>query len=224
MRTILDVGGGSGALARDLQQRGFEVECVIPSAFLAEKCREKLRAGTPVHESTLQGLELGRTFDLVLFSESFQYVRPISEALDKCQSLVRPGGHLLICDCFRKDQPGRAPIKGGIRWSQFREELLGRPFQQVVDIDMTPGIAPSFDVFADMLQNLALPVSHVVADYVSSNYPLTAKILKWKFKSRLRKVEQRYFSGEISAETFSHWKSYRLMVFRSEAADSSAPA
>ena len=36
---ILDVGGGSGNLALKLLNNGYSVDCVIPSAFLAEQAK-----------------------------------------------------------------------------------------------------------------------------------------------------------------------------------------
>ena len=41
-RSILDVGGGSGNLALKLLNQGYEVDCVIPSEFLAKQVVAKL--------------------------------------------------------------------------------------------------------------------------------------------------------------------------------------
>lgn len=46
---ILDIGGGAGETARKLLALGHEVEIVVPSAFLAERCR-KNAPGATVHE------------------------------------------------------------------------------------------------------------------------------------------------------------------------------
>ena len=40
--SILDVGGGSGNLALKLLDKGYSVDCVIPSEYLAEQAKEKL--------------------------------------------------------------------------------------------------------------------------------------------------------------------------------------
>jgi SAM-dependent methyltransferase len=213
VRTVLDVGGGAGTLARKLQDRGLEVEVVVPSAYLAGKCREKLREGTPVHECTLQDFAPGRTFDLLVFSESFQYI-PVAEALDACESLLAPGGHLLLFDCFKENVPGRCPIKGGIRRTDFDREMPRRPFREVLDLDLTEAIAPSFDVFADMLQNLALPLGSVVAEHAQSQYPWVTRLVRWKLRPRIDKLQRRYFSGDFDGAAFRKWKSYRLMVFQ----------
>ena len=41
-KRILDVGSGSGNLAQKLLNSGYEVDCVIPSEYLAKAVKEKL--------------------------------------------------------------------------------------------------------------------------------------------------------------------------------------
>ena len=43
-----------------------------------------------------------QTFDLCLFSESFQYI-PAKIALKKAKELLNKGGQILVADCFRSD-------------------------------------------------------------------------------------------------------------------------
>ena len=46
---ILDVGSGSGSLAKKLISLGYQVDCVIPSEFLAEKVQQKLDTSSIIH-------------------------------------------------------------------------------------------------------------------------------------------------------------------------------
>jgi SAM-dependent methyltransferase len=98
---ILDIGGGAGETARKLLALGHEVEIVVPSAFLAARCRETAR-GAVVHETTFEAFQGTGPYDLCLFSESFQYI-PLAESLPKCARLLVPGGQVLIADCFRTE-------------------------------------------------------------------------------------------------------------------------
>ena len=58
-----------------------------------------------VYCSTFEDLDLQKKYDLVVFSESFQYV-DIKKSLTKIPLAVQEKGHVLICDFFRK--PGTA--------------------------------------------------------------------------------------------------------------------
>ena len=73
VETILDIGSGSGGLAEKLIEKGFNVHCVSPSDYLADAIEEKLGDRVKVYRSTCQDLELEQKYDLVIFSESFQY-------------------------------------------------------------------------------------------------------------------------------------------------------
>ena len=53
---ILDIGGGAGETARKLLALGHKVEIVIPSAFLAGRCRENAK-GAVVHEMRFEDFE-----------------------------------------------------------------------------------------------------------------------------------------------------------------------
>ncbi|MES2539381.1 MAG: SAM-dependent methyltransferase, partial [Pseudomonadota bacterium] len=50
---ILDIGGGAGETAKKLLALGHQVEIVVPSAFLAARCRETAK-GSTVHECTFE--------------------------------------------------------------------------------------------------------------------------------------------------------------------------
>ena len=72
---ILDVGGGSGNLALKLLNKGYSVDCVIPSEFLAEQAKAKLGNESVIHICSFEQMPTTKTYDLIIFSESFQYVR-----------------------------------------------------------------------------------------------------------------------------------------------------
>ncbi len=128
---ILDIGGGAGETAKKLIALGHAVDIVVPSSFLAGRCRETAQGAT-VHECTFEAFQGLGPFDLCLFSESFQYI-PLAESLSKCTKLLAPGGQVLIADCFRTDaykgraahgpQPG-----GGHRIAAFHEAVAQAGF------------------------------------------------------------------------------------------------
>ena len=146
--SILDIGGGAGETARRLGALGHRVEIVVPSPALAARCRVNA-PGAALHETTFEAFETDRRFDLCLFSESFQYI-PMDLALEKACALTRPGGHVLIADCFRA--PGFVagqkirPPGGGHRFAAFEAALAALPVTRLAMEDITEAVAPSIDV------------------------------------------------------------------------------
>ena len=87
-KRILDVGSGSGNLALKLINREYQVDCVIPSTFLAEQVQEKLGDRSTIHICKFEQVNEIEKYDLILFSESFQYVK-LGESLDKITNMLR---------------------------------------------------------------------------------------------------------------------------------------
>lgn len=145
---ILDIGGGAGETAKKLIALGHSVEIVVPSAFLASRCRVNAPTAI-VHECTFQDLQSKGGFDLCLFSESFQYIPP-DFALTKARSLLTPLGEILIGDCFRSDAYLAARndyiCGGGHLLSGFQDILAAHPLTILAQEDITTAVAPSIDV------------------------------------------------------------------------------
>jgi len=145
---ILDIGGGAGETAKKLIALGHRVEIVVPSGFLADRCRANAPQAV-VHEATFQEAKPEGPFDLCLFSESFQYI-PLPDGLPRCVDLLKPGGHVLIADCFRSEgfSPDKvqATVGGGHRIAAFRAFLAEQPLDVQFEEDITDSVAPSIDV------------------------------------------------------------------------------
>ncbi len=145
---ILDIGGGAGETARKLLALGHSVDIVVPSAFLAERCRANAPEAT-VHECMFEDLQLTQKFDLCLFSESFQYI-PADIALTKAAGYLDKTGEIIISDCFRSEGfQGHAvgsTVGGGHHIGAFREVLAGTGLKTVSEEDITASVAPSVDL------------------------------------------------------------------------------
>lgn len=145
---ILDIGGGAGETAKKLIALGHSVEIVVPSAYLADRCRTNAPSAV-VHEATFQNANPVGPFDLCLFSESFQYM-PMDQSLPKALSLLGPKGEILIGDCFRSlafpTQKGVRICGGGHTDAAFRVALARLPLKILAEEDVTIAAAPSIDL------------------------------------------------------------------------------
>jgi MPBQ/MSBQ methyltransferase len=215
---ILDIGGGAGETARKLIALGHEVEIVVPSAFLAARCRETAKGAT-VHECTFEAYAGSGPFDLCLFSESFQYI-PMAESLPKCAALLAPSGQVLIADCFRTDaykgrsQHGPQP-GGGHKLVDFRTAMEGSAFALDREEDITDAVAPSINLEQELFNVIGHGVTRV-SDEIKAKKPaahwtLARFIGMFLPQKRRRNLMQRLTGTERNAETFRRFNRYMML-------------
>jgi SAM-dependent methyltransferase len=217
VKTILDVGCGTGHVAQLLLQRGYEVECVSPAPLLTEVARKRLGPDVRIYPTTLEALQTSRTYDLILFSESFQYIAP-DDSLPRALTLLEPGGHVLLCDFFALETDGDSPLSGGHALKAFYATLAKYPFELKFDEDITTQTAPNLQVIDDMLRDYFIPVWETLGYYFRTNKPWLVRLLRPFLRKRIEKLEFKYFSGSRTAEAFIRHKSYRCMLLAKSAA------
>lgn len=214
---ILDIGGGAGETAKKLLALGHSVEIVVPSAFLAARCRETAK-GAVVHETTFEGFTGTGPYDLCLFSESFQYI-PLSESLPKCARLLTPGGKVLIADCFRTPayqsrevhgpQPG-----GGHHLSSFEAAVEASPFAIEAREDITEAVAPSIDLEQALFHVLGHGVTRVsdeVRKRPAAHWALGKMIGLFLSKKRRANLMQRLTGTTRTSEAFLRYNRYQIL-------------
>lgn len=213
VKTILDVGCGAGVLAKKLIAKGYEVECISPYSVLSERAIENLSGKAPLHECYFENFTTSKTFDLILFSESFQYV-DLEKSIPLVHKLLKPQGHLLICDFFKTEAPGKSPIGGGHKLAKFFDIMSKNSFKEILNRDITKETAPNIDLLGSVYDHVGLPIKGILSHYFSTNYPTLTRLVSWKFRHRFKKINDKYFSKVISGKAFSTHKTYRLFVFQ----------
>ncbi len=215
VKRVLDVGCGAGGVATELLARGYQVEGVSPSPLLSEAARQQAGADFKIHQGRFEDVSFGRDekFDLVMFSESFQYIT-LERVFGDAQRRLNPGGHVLICDFFKTNASGRSVIGGGHPIDKFRDALQASGMELLEDKDITRETAPNLDLVDQMGRELLLPTFNLIGYAFSSNHPWLAKILHWKYQKRIRKIRRKYTSGERNGENFARFKVYRLLLLR----------
>lgn len=211
-KRVLDVGCGAGGVASKLADRGQKVDCVSPSGFLNNQAKKLLGDRARIFECKYEDYETTETYDVVLFCESFQYVK-MEISFAKVISQLRPGGSLVICDFFRRADDKGSPISGGHRYTEFQEVIARYPLKQVEEIDITPQTAITFTVIDQAFTEVLQPIWKEVDEASAATHPYITKLVNWFFKAKLDKVRNKYFTHERSAENFQKFKTYRLLRF-----------
>ncbi len=212
-KTILDVGCGTGKMASRLINLGYRVDGVSPSPFLTNLARQLFGDAFHIFECKFEDLDTENRYDLLIFSESFQYVET-EAALRNCLKLLKEHGHLLVCDFFRTEAEGEGPLNAGPRLSHFYDLISRMAFQPVKDIDITEETAPTMDLVDGLLKNVGRPLWELALSTIERKRPLIFRFLKWRFKEKITRMERKHLSGAWDGEHFKQLKSYRLMLYR----------
>lgn len=217
VKTILDVGCGAGGVATELFNRGYQVQGVSPSPLLSEAAQNQAGKDFKIHHGRFEDVNFSadEKFDLVMFSESFQYIT-LNMVLDKAQTLLRPGGYIVICDFFKTDAKGKSVIGGGHPFDAFQQVLNKSELTVLKEKNITKETAPNLDLVDQMGRELILPTMELVSYTFKNNRPWLAKIFSWKFRKKLDKLHYKYLSGERNAASFSKYKIYKFYLLQKQ--------
>jgi 2-polyprenyl-3-methyl-5-hydroxy-6-metoxy-1,4-benzoquinol methylase len=166
-----------------------------------------------VHLAKFEEFELDRKFDLILFSESFLFMKA-DQALAKAESMLNPGGHILISDIFRVPSDTKSPIGGGQDIRRYQALMAASRFTMVKDTDMTKQIAPTFDLLNIAYQEAIMPAYALILAKMEASNPWVMKFVRWKWRKKIARLEDKHFTGKRTGAHFCVHKSYRRTLYR----------
>jgi 2-polyprenyl-3-methyl-5-hydroxy-6-metoxy-1,4-benzoquinol methylase len=109
---VLEVGCGSGGLARKLAAAGYDVLAIDPEAPDEALFRQ----------TTLEELDEPGPYDAVVASRSLHHVHDLGLGLDKIVALLRPGGTFILDEFAWERLDARTAAEVGIELTEWREE------------------------------------------------------------------------------------------------------
>ena len=215
VKTILDVGCGTGQIAGKLLDMGYEVDCVSPSPFLKKHAGELLGNRSKIFRCLYENLRTANRYDMILFCESFQYIG-LEQALSNTDKFLNTGGYLLICDVFKKDINGKGLMGGGHKLTKFYDLIAEYSFKLIENVDITEETAPNIDLLNDAMGNVALPVIDAGIRFFQSRYPIALKFLRWRYRKKIDKVYKKHLDGSRTGENYKKYKSYQFFLYKKD--------
>jgi SAM-dependent methyltransferase len=207
VRTILDVGAGTGVVSELLRDRGFEVEGLSPDPY--QQGLYTKRTGRPFHLDWFEHFEPPRQYDLVLMSESAQYI-PLERLFEKAAE-VAPGGYLLAADFFVIRDEDNELARRGHRLDAFEREAARCGFTERYREDITDATLPTMDLAREFVERHVDPALKLVAEIYGPRRPLLFALAKRML--RRRAVEWEKSMQLIDSEAFARLKRYLILLY-----------
>ena len=223
---ILDIGGGAGETAKKLISLGHSVTIIVPSDILSKRCLENTNNKAEVHNIRFEDYEPKKkqTFDLCLFSESFQYI-PAKIALKKAKGLLNKGGQILVADCFRSDvkhsSHNRRP-GGGHPLSEMLKLIKDVDLNIISKKDITKSVAPSLDIEQKFYNVVGVGIDKVQQGLVAS-HPWKMKLFNLVYKTivnqkKRRRLHDRIYGNIRNSDNFIKFNHYMIFQLSSNKA------
>jgi MPBQ/MSBQ methyltransferase len=208
VRSILDVGCGTGGNAAKLTGMGFEVEGLSPDPYQQEVFTKG--TGLPFHLTILEEFDPGRKYDLVLMSESSQYIEleELFPAVRRCA----PGGYLLVSDYFVLKKDSTRLTRSGHLLEKFLEEATKHGLTIERSEDITEKVTPTLELAKIWLNDYLNPSLRIVLEVFHRKRP---RLAGWIFRL-LRKKHDRFIDWQMKqdGELFASVKRYKSFLFR----------
>jgi MPBQ/MSBQ methyltransferase len=185
-KTILDVGCGIGGNAQYLLTRGFIVEGLAPDAFQQERFIKNTNNKALFHLTRFEDFQRSHSYDLILFSESSQYISTDDLATGSAR-LLESGGYLLLCDMLRTDAEYKEGMFSNCHVvSELHAALTRAGFNLVKSEDISKEIAPSLDLYLYTFRTFGLTTIKYIGDLLAIAVPplhaLLSRLLARTFK------------------------------------------
>jgi len=215
--SVLDIGGGTGAMAGRLHSLGYDVEMLTPSEVQVGIAREELGEKVQVHLSRLEEFATGRKFDVCLFSESFQYM-PMSVSLPKAKSMLTPGGRVVIADCFRSENyKGGRQIGGGHRFTNLASAAVEAGFRIVSDEDVTAMAAGTILLDQRVYREVIAPIVAEAGQSIRARSLVLHWLIGRVYRLFVRPAERDRVADRLKAEhrtpeRFIEMNTYRFVL------------
>ena len=146
-KSILDVGCGIGGNATYLLERGFTVEGLAPDSFQQEQFLKNTKGQAKFHLSRFEDFQIDQSYDLLLFSESSQYMSAVDIA-NGAARLLNPGGYVLLADMLRTDATYTTGIFSNCHVvAEINTAMEKAGFNLLKTEDISSQIAPSLELY-----------------------------------------------------------------------------
>ncbi len=188
IKTVLDVGCGIGGNAAYLLARGFAVEGLAPDTFQQSRFLQNTYGKAPFHLTTFEKFQSPHSYELLLFSESSQYIAADDLAKGSAR-LLCSGGYLLLADMLRVDAEYSSGMFSNCHVvAELHAALERAGFELVTTEDISKQIVPTLDLGVNLFRTFGLTTLKYLAALLAIAVPPLHALTRRLFGNLLRKL------------------------------------
>jgi SAM-dependent methyltransferase len=213
-KSILDVGCGTGVGTELLYKKGYDVEGLSPDKYQMEEFKKKLGEKVKFNLSRFNNFKPERKYNLVLMSESSQYIN-IDKIFIKTGDCLNKNGYLLIADYFRKYD--KKYYKTCHILDNFLSKAGKNKFEIVQSEDITNNVVKTLDFGHLIFERYCNPMIRIISTYFENEYSFMVKIIKVIFERKLKKIN--YYlrvktPEKLNSKKFIDELVYKIFLFK----------
>ena len=210
---VLDVGCGTGELSKTLKAKGYQVEGLSPDINHADSYAEKV--GQPFHQCVFEDFAPEKTYDVIIMSESCQYIA-LDKLLQKLEQCMSKGGIWIVADYFVRDGVSGIMAKSGHTYTEYLKAVADSKMTLDFDRDITESTLKTLDFARLLVERGELALSMLKQRIDQRNWALSkvVKFILFLAHKEIRKLDENRIL--IDSDEFLRTKTYRLMRFKGD--------
>ncbi len=208
VRTILDVGCGTGVMSAKLKSLDYDVEGLTPDRHQKEVIQKKV--GMVLHHQRFEDFQPQKRYDCIIMSESAQYI-PLNQLFHVATRALLPNSYLMVCDYFVLNHARGIMAKSGHNFDAFMAAAQANGFKVIKTRNITPETAITLDM-ADDCCNRAMIAFDIATEKVRNRFPRMTRLIQMLLSKKIRKAgEQRRL---LDSDLFKANKRYQFLLFQ----------
>lgn len=208
VKTVLDVGCGTGVLTQKLLDAGYDVEGLSPDINQKKVFTENVKA--KFHHTTFGRFEPEHPYDCLIMSESAQYII-MDRLFETAKRSLKKGGFLMICDYFTIDQMSKFYKRSGHDLQIFKEKIKQSNFKIVSEENITSKVTKTLDIAKDFADRGILAVE-ILTEKPRIKHPYLSKFVLWFFRKKINKVDDQL--QLLDSSKFIKYNAYWFMLLQ----------
>jgi len=204
----LDVGCGTGIMAKKLLNMGYDVEGLSPDENQKKYFADKLNA--KFHHTKFEYFTETDQFNCLIMNESSQYIK-LDKLFTNSHKALKNGGYLIICDYFVKKNAIGIQSESGHKYNAFVKQISNSGFEIIKEKDITESVVKTLEVGKDFVSRIHKTVEIYTEKIVKKHLHFT-NLLLWIGKKKIRKCKKQL--QLLDSQEFKKNKTHRLSLLQ----------
>jgi len=216
---ILDVGAGIGDTSRELAERGYTVHAISPDRNHRRYFTTLQHPNVTFETARYEDFTSWREFDLVLFSESHNYIKH-EIGLEQSRRFLKPGGHILIAGMFRYYDRQPFPPDFPLSDLPYLETAAEYGFVPDLLVDITENVRPTLEMVYDTYTRHIEPFLELTGSYFRKIAPVKSWLVSQAARPQLEKLQEilDYYVQRMNPDYFEKHNRYAFVRLRDDEA------